>query len=175
MQASSAYDDRHTYTSDSFVGRMMMHPDSSKRVCWCLIGVLLLIYDTMAIPLEAAGILEWSSMPFVLFSLAYWTVDVCLQLLTGYSFDNHVEMRPSLAAQHYARTWMPLDVGVLFLDVGFLILHLNASARVLRIVRLFRILRLFRLHKWMLTVRTVLRSSSSDVLDLVVKVGKLVL
>jgi hypothetical protein len=164
------------WTSESsFLGRMVIDPEGNKRLLWTSFGALLLLYDTLTIPLEAISLWD-PPMEAVFAIIAYWLLDLFGSFLTGYTIDNRVEMRPGKTARQYASTWLPIDVVVLLIDVGFALLRFNAvvrGGRMVRLLRVFRLVRLVRLRKWVLAVKTAMRANTSEWLDIVGKIGSI--
>lgn len=117
----------------------------------------------------------WALTPRALISIniMFWSFDLVLQCLTGCHAGSRVEMRPWKTAAHYARTWLILDLAVLLLDIAFAVFGFNSSARTFRLLRLLRLLRLARLHKFLDAFKSLMRSNTSELLDMFVKIFRL--
>jgi len=139
----------------------VLSPMSTVRMVWDLIGVFVLAYDLIEIPMQVfsppTNLLQifcgW-------FTLLYWTLDMGVSCVTGFwDKDGHLVLVHRRILWRYFTTWFPLDVIVLSVDwMQVLILDASAEttaknvglariARVLRSARIFRSIRLLRLMK----------------------------
>merc|ERR1719329_1235951 len=83
----------------------------------------------------------------------YWTVDLCLNFITGFYLNGELEMRPNRIRQYYLRHGFPPDTFLLSCDVSSLLANslLDGSSSsvetmtLLRLVKLSRLLRMFAL------------------------------
>lgn len=137
----------------------LLHPLGKARVIWDLCGLLLLIVDTILLPLSLA--FGWTSGTqdagsFILLldfiaSVFFWTLDIFMNLNTAFYskgalvYDRHAIIR------HYVKTWCVLDVCVVVLDyvtlANVLAEDRGADLTVLRFARIIRAFRLVRLLK----------------------------
>lgn len=151
----------HTKVARSLLGlwqAKVSRPSSQRRLIWDIFGMALIVYDVIVIPLSAFD------LPQNLFVLlmawvctVYWTLDIPFSFVVGYHSKGVLEMRPLQIAQHYARTWLAFDVGVVSVDwMVSLAEHLNLEknervgylrfGRFGRFLRMLRLLRLLKLH-----------------------------
>ena len=129
------------------------HPSAGLRVLWDICGALLIAYDAVYLPFDAAfrpapsvftvG-MEWLTMVF-------WTLDIGLGFTTGYVSKGELIMNPWRIAFHYITTWFLIDAAVVSLD-WFSTLQSETSdvggfGRIFRSLRTVRMLRLLRLWK----------------------------
>jgi len=145
-------EDEKIYRSTSLCGRLITHPSSFRMFCWNILGILIMLYDTIQIPLQ---VFDLHGTTFTLtcakVSLGYWTCDIFCSFVTGFYRRGALEMRPARIAARYAATWMVLDIAVCSLDWAVQILtEGNAegvgakSTQVTRFTRAFRSLRVLR-------------------------------
>eukprot|EP00929_Paragymnodinium_shiwhaense_P008429 TRINITY_DN112384_c0_g1_i1.p1 TRINITY_DN112384_c0_g1~~TRINITY_DN112384_c0_g1_i1.p1 ORF type:complete len:1128 (+),score=285.19 TRINITY_DN112384_c0_g1_i1:86-3469(+) len=138
---------------DRTVGRLMQSPSSRKNVIWDLVGILLIGYDCVFVPMEVFSPDETLWSIFVSwFARFFWSFNMVLMFFTGYVYmDGTMEMRPARAASRYLRTWFPLDCFVVFFDWAEYLtqeaLGLKNIGTALRGLRVARTLRLLRLMK----------------------------
>jgi len=140
--------------------RMVARPSSKRRLLWDFMGMLLIGYDVIVIPLSAfepppnvfTQMMAWACT-------LYWTFDIPCTVLVGYHTKGVLEMRPLRIASHYLHTWFIFDIGVVAVDwmcavaensigsaveggrVGYL-----RFGRFGRFLRMLRLLRLLKLH-----------------------------
>jgi len=160
-----------------FMKRIIIHPHCYKRVAWDVLGLLLVIYDMVTIPLEAFDLgqsafllsMEWMARLF-------WTLDIAMSFLTGIvKTDGHLDMRLRPIASHYMRTWFSVDLFIVSADwLGFIIAAsglglLGRASRVLRIIRVVRLLRLMKLAKAMEAVTERIQSEGVAVIAIICK------
>jgi hypothetical protein len=160
-------------SGSAILQKLVMHPSSPRRLLWISVGAVLLMYDLVFIPLQVSGLMGTPPRAVPICSVAYWTADVFVQMLTGYTHDLHTEMVPINIFWHYVRTWMAFDIGMVFIDIAFLIFDLSASTRSFRLIRLLRLRRMTQLRKWKDLADAKLMQSKSDYLELLFKVGGL--
>lgn len=155
---------------------MMLRPSSSRRVLWDMIGILLVAYDTISIPLHLAFDIE-ESFFFTFMAImtsVFWTMDIFVTFLTGFHVEGIVEMRLQQTAMHYLRGWFCLDAGVVALDWLFFLLstfaiRLGASVRILRGIRALRFLRFVKVVPNLLKL---LEDVQSHILRLLLQLGR---
>mmetsp|Transcript_83646 Transcript_83646/g.194482 ORF Transcript_83646/g.194482 Transcript_83646/m.194482 type:complete len:831 (-) Transcript_83646:93-2585(-) len=147
---------------------LVLSPTSHKRLLWCMLGVLLLSWDTLIIPLQVFNLgLFYEVVRIVgVMTSVYWVLDMPFQCFIGFQHpDGTEERRPSRIARHYLRTWFALDLSIVLVDSVLLLAIdkyspqeepsesgngssvLQASGRSLRLARLVRLLRLVRLMR----------------------------
>jgi len=130
----------------------ILGPNSSWRVLWDILSIILAIYDMVVIPLQVFDLpretvmiaVEWTSRVF-------WTFDIVLAFFTGVlKRDGSIEMRPKKIAWRYLTTWFGLDVFILacdWLEAVESALTPIGMLRVSKVTRVFRILRILRLFR----------------------------
>lgn len=141
--------------------RMVARPSSQRRLMWDFMGMALIGYDVIVIPLSSFDPppnLFTHTMGWV--CTIYWTIDIPCTLLVGYHTKGVLEMRPLQIASHYLRTWLAFDASVVSVDwmcavaenwsgsddlgnnrVGYL-----RFGRFGRFLRMLRLLRLLKVH-----------------------------
>lgn len=153
-----------------------LHPNSMLVIGWTLIGITLLGYDAVLIPMTSGFPLDDVSLIKVMDKIivSYWVVDLVRTFFTGYENGSiaGVEMGRWKIAQHYGKTWLALDSSIIIVDV---VLTFSApddgvwmvsdggpsragkAARVWRIMRVIRILRVLKMARklWRKTENTV--------------------
>lgn len=138
---------------------LMIHPSSIQHLLWDSVGLLLIGYDCIVLPLEVFEpgdssftiVMQWCIRIF-------WTANLLLSFIKGYMLeDGTVNMDPLAVARRYAMTWMTLDLIIVAFDwmefsaqvavgsIGQGSVHKFGSA--LRGLRMIRTLRLMRLLK----------------------------
>lgn len=149
--------------SDSWFSRLqkaiVAHPSSPRRLCWLCLGVVLICFDIIGVPLTAfevpTGALE---QLILLIGLAYWQITFFLSFAVGFHVEGSLELRLRMTAWHYATAWMCVDLFLLALDWACLWISLRAvedtaedseTARLLQSVRTLRYLRTLRLIRVM--------------------------
>lgn len=101
-----------------YLQRVTLLPSSPVRVMWDLIGVLMIGYDFVVVPLQ------FFDPPTTLFLAImgwivrfYWTLDFPLSFITGYTRpEGRVEMRNLQILLRYISTWMFFDMIILSFD-----------------------------------------------------------
>jgi len=147
----------------------IMHPQSSIRLFWDLVGLGLLAYDFIATPLGLLIQNErfWMSMTGWMIN-GFWSLDILLNFFTGF-YDGTVFVKQlHRIALHYAKHWLILDVIVILPEWVTLIISQHTGAtdnfiglRLLKVIRMFRLLRTVKLRR---LIHYVLASIESDLL-----------
>jgi len=156
-------------------GRLLMHPASLRWTCWTGIGMLVLLYDLVEIPLRLAFPLRASGDQSTLdvVAAAFWTADIVANFMVGYIERDGTEvMCPRRMCLRYMKGWLPVDVFIVGIDwvsalAGPSALHLSQSAglaRVLRFSRMIRIARIGRIRKFFDELRELLDSEELSML-----------
>ncbi|CAJ1436964.1 unnamed protein product [Effrenium voratum] len=123
---------------------------------WDFLGILLLVKDTVGIPLqlvdvEVADVFPaWTALSAM--SVFYWIGDIVLSFFTGYLERGTLVQDAPTIARHYLRTtWFLVDLAVSLTDVmlefGHMTDSLGESATASRFLRFLRIFRMLRLGK----------------------------
>lgn len=172
--------DRRTDAS-SCLQPYIMNPYGTKRLGWGLLGVVMILWDLVVIPLTVfelggfEGVVD--AMGYMTFS--YWFLDLAGSFLVGSDMEGTLEMRPGPIAVGYLRTWFFPDLLIIILDVVLFIVTSMASEsdgaeaaetfRIARGLRLMRFIRLLRLHKAATIVDVIQMRMRSEYLTLLVK------
>lgn len=138
--------------------RIIVNPNSPKRVCWDMYSLCLVAYDMISIPLQLFDPPENAlSMALAWLSRLFWTADLGLTFFTGVlREDGTIEMRVRMIARRYLLTWFVIDVTIVISDwsevlwmdttrVGYE--RIGKASRTFRIVRMIRLLRLIRMRQ----------------------------
>lgn len=131
---------------------MLRNPSSTFSTWWGTIGVLLLSYDFVVIPLRFVGLGE-SSLLTIMFWIAhlYWNAAIPLSFITGYDEDGLLVLNLRKTCRNYGTTWFILDLALVSLDWTILVLDSDGDsagvARLSRTIRSLRFLRLLRLGR----------------------------
>jgi len=143
---------------------LVTYPSSRRRMLWDLLGLMLVIWDIFAIPMNAFELTDIVSLYIMSWvSTLFWTIDFPTNFFLGFYRAGHIVTSPCAIAAQYLRTWFAVDLGVLALDWFFIFLDLTMSnveedtdaagnnyfriARMSRGLKVLRILRLVRLAK----------------------------
>eukprot|EP00928_Gymnodinium_smaydae_P013610 TRINITY_DN14953_c0_g2_i1.p1 TRINITY_DN14953_c0_g2~~TRINITY_DN14953_c0_g2_i1.p1 ORF type:complete len:801 (-),score=140.47 TRINITY_DN14953_c0_g2_i1:51-2453(-) len=159
-------------------------PTSPARVCWDLIGAIMLAWDLFMIPVGAFQppqehifvFMDWST-------LIFWTWDMVMSLITGYvDGEGHLVMSKLSIWKNYLKAWFWIDCIVIVPDWIFTLMEVaggsvdNTSAaetgkllRGLRVVRIARLLRLAKLRKVISMVRDRIDSEFMFILSSIMR------
>lgn len=150
----------HEYVStkcDKYVGPFVMQPNSLKRITLDVVGLFLIICDSIMIPLQLFHIQETALVSNIFWiERIFWTLDSMTMFLAGYISDSgDIEVRPAKTVRHYVSTWALPDAIWLILDWGEVaVVEIVSSeekemdiVRKVRYGRYFRILRIFKLSE----------------------------
>jgi len=170
-------------SSWSLLQRLVALPFSTRRMVWDLFGSVLLMYDIIVVPLIAFRLPSFTVLTAISFiATIYWIVDLPSNFFIGYYAEGVVEMRPARIALNYARTWLVLDITLVFFDCLYIVFDLMVSeglggryhrfARVLRGLRVVRLVRVLRLMKFSDPVQMFLDGLQSNYLLLVVRIAR---
>ncbi|CAK9011703.1 unnamed protein product [Durusdinium trenchii] len=146
--------------------RWLQHPGSSFRFWWDSMGMVLLCYDLIVLPLKAFNI----GRPFFLtpvfwISLLYWTACIPLCFIAGYADTRGLlVLNLQRTIPRYARGWFIFDLVLISFD--WIILATDdymdaasgAELRLLRTLGRLRFLRLLRVGRMAWTVGSVMQS-----------------
>ncbi|CAE7689158.1 HCN1 [Symbiodinium sp. CCMP2456] len=125
----------------------IQHPGSPLRAWWDVLGMTLLTFDIVVIPLRffdppetlVLVIMSWVTQLF-------WNLDILVSFITGYYHKGILVLDLRRIVKHYATTWFPFDATVVGID--WLLYGLegrNQTAGVARLSKTVRILRFLRL------------------------------
>lgn len=145
------------------MARMVIHPNSKRRMLWLLLAMCLCTYDFITVPIDVAfGAFSGETVVVVFqwMCLVYWTLDLGVSCSTGVYIDGVLHMKFSKILKEYAKTWLTFDiciVGVQWAPIFMVYTGSNATSnltsvsflrglRLLRMLQLLRLARLMRLH-----------------------------
>eukprot|EP00439_Symbiodinium_sp_Y106_P080481 s986_g19.t1 len=166
--------------------RCILPPSDPKRMAWDLMGMVLLLYDMIAIPISAfdpgsslfTDIMEWTTQIF-------WTFDIFMSLITGYVSKGQIVMSPFPIFIHYLKTWFLLDVIVVGPDWFMTFVALSAAgedeggstsvSRLMRSIRVVRTVRLLRLVKLKRILDMLKDRITSEVVFILLNILKLII
>eukprot|EP00403_Amphidinium_massartii_P006203 CAMPEP_0178382038 /NCGR_PEP_ID=MMETSP0689_2-20121128/6291_1 /TAXON_ID=160604 /ORGANISM="Amphidinium massartii, Strain CS-259" /LENGTH=1023 /DNA_ID=CAMNT_0020002237 /DNA_START=99 /DNA_END=3166 /DNA_ORIENTATION=- len=129
------------------------HPTSHGRIAFDCFSTLVLMYDSLTVPVIIAWDIDYTGPLFWLsFGMAlFWTVDMFLNFCTGFSDRGKVIMDMWPIIKRYMKGGFLVDLGVLTLDYAELVTtavvegQKNAGLRALKFVRFVKITRLVRI------------------------------
>jgi len=133
--------------------KFVTHPQSRFRLTWDIVGMILLLYDLITIPLTAFDLESVALTGMSWFTTLYWTCDMAASCLTGYYSSGKLVLVPQRIIRHYAQTWLLFDIIIIAPEWFALVIAADGSKAVansfalLRILRVVRFLRLLRLVK----------------------------
>ncbi|CAK9018115.1 Potassium voltage-gated channel subfamily H member 5 (Ether-a-go-go potassium channel 2) (rEAG2) (Voltage-gated potassium channel subunit Kv10.2) [Durusdinium trenchii] len=142
-------------TESYWYSKFVLGPHSSFQLLWAVLSIILITWDLVTIPMEVFDDLTFHNVVQVVgyVSLAFWVIDMPLHLIFGVQKSGLVELRPRVLAKIYLKSWFPVDLALVALDVAFIFLEVIGisgafrSVRVLRSMRMLRLLRLLRVAK----------------------------
>eukprot|EP00811_Abedinium_folium_P005038 NODE_1463_length_2468_cov_16.357540.p1 GENE.NODE_1463_length_2468_cov_16.357540~~NODE_1463_length_2468_cov_16.357540.p1 ORF type:complete len:681 (-),score=176.76 NODE_1463_length_2468_cov_16.357540:426-2468(-) len=138
------------YWFDRMMVRFVINPHKTHRQVWDLCSLLMITYDLITIPMSIGTLVDLNAhtLTVVMFwiTLLFWSLDLPLTMVTGYSIPNGFEHRVSSIMWLYFRTWFLPDICVIGLDWAFIVLDRTAygSSRTARMTKVMRILRAAR-------------------------------
>jgi CRP-like cAMP-binding protein len=152
---------------------------------WDIVGVMLLGYDIIGIPMVAFSppphpittFMDW-------FTLVFWTGDMIASIVTGYIDDGVTIMDPRKILRNYLGSWFSLDCAVVGPDWAFTIIELTSRedtgeggnlGKLLRGLRAVRVVRLLRLAKLKRVLSMIRDRIDSEYMFIVVSIFRLVL
>jgi len=152
---------------------LIANPNSKRRLVWDLLGMSVLCYDMVMIPITQAFTVDEEQVFIRTASrctLIFWTLDIVASFTVGY-FNRlgQLVMSPFSIACHYVRTWLILDCLLVLIDWAMLLFAGESSRpsglmrfgkliRALRILRTLRLLRLAKLKQIMAAIQDRLDS-----------------
>mmetsp|Transcript_57901 Transcript_57901/g.130857 ORF Transcript_57901/g.130857 Transcript_57901/m.130857 type:complete len:788 (-) Transcript_57901:152-2515(-) len=166
----------------------VIHPESRPRLAWDVLGMLVLFYDLVSIPLLFAFTFE--ETPFLTFAkwftVLFWTTDMGWSSVTGFYRKNDGVPVLNLVKiwRNYAMSWFFLDIAIVGVD--WILIAFNTSGkdnanspmktgRLLRALRILRIVRLLRLAKLQKIIRMFQDRVDSEYLTILFNVCKLLI
>jgi len=181
MSAYNDNDDILTETRNPFV----FSPTCRSRLVWDIIGMFLLVYDFVMIPIRLFespetvfyALTDWAT-------LLYWTFDMVFSTITGFVEKGVTIMEPKPILIHYLKTWFVVDLCVVGPDWVVTLIAMSqqgdgdgraSTTRLLRIFRIFRTIRLLRATKLKRVIRQINDQIESEVVFLAVHVAMLMI
>ena len=160
--------------------RMLQHPGSAFRVWWDTLGLMMLAYDLVVIPLRVFDIGEVK--PFlVMFWIAhlYWNLAIPVSFISGYDDAGVLVLDLKKTAKNYLTSWFVFDLALVSLDWTILVLdpssagvaRLSRTARSLRFLRLLRLGRAVRIGTVIQSIQEHLSSRMANIQYSVFKIG----
>lgn len=148
--------------------RFMLHPKCRRRMAWDLLGMLLVLYDFVMLPMQAFPLgrgLMMLTMDWI--GAVFWSLDIVVNFRTGvYDKRSFIDFSPCNVARRYGRTWFLLDLFVVIAGWVSLLLKSTAtllsSAAALRVFRVLRFLRLTRALKMWQALMEHIRTYSNN-------------
>jgi len=138
--------------------RLMMHPQSRRRLIWDSVSVFMISVDMIMLPMiygmDISEVLEVLIVEWI--CTIFWSVDMIITFMTGYTVGPNVIMSPWKVAKHYITTWFFVDFAIVGSEwasritefvAGFNAFRAARAVRVLRVVRVVRLIRLARFVK----------------------------
>lgn len=165
-------------------------PHSKWRIAWDIVGIIVLFYDLVMIPIQLSfpdANLMHIPVLFVigLSTLLYWTADVVTSFFVGFQDKRGVlilDWRRVVA--HYIKTWFVLDFLIVTIDWAAMLMdgtfseveaagmmRMGKSLRMLRILRTLRLLRLVKLRQLLGAIQDRV---DSEYLSMVINITKYV-
>merc|ERR1719159_996213 len=89
----------------------LMRPNQSKKVAWDVMGIVLIAWDVMWLPLNLSFDPEpilFTDFMFWL-TLIFWTSDIALSFITGFYKNGEIVMHRAKIARNYLTTWFIPD------------------------------------------------------------------
>jgi len=135
----------------------MLHPSSQAALAWEFIGIFLISYDCIMIPVSVMDPpSSWLSDTVMWWSRIFWSLNILVSCCTGYvREDGIVEMRPMAAARRYVQSWFVIDAMIVTFDwmeasgqsIGQISRYDN-GLRALRMVRMVRVVKSLQVLKF---------------------------
>eukprot|EP00928_Gymnodinium_smaydae_P035750 TRINITY_DN25101_c0_g1_i1.p1 TRINITY_DN25101_c0_g1~~TRINITY_DN25101_c0_g1_i1.p1 ORF type:complete len:720 (-),score=152.66 TRINITY_DN25101_c0_g1_i1:76-2235(-) len=141
---------------------LIISPNSRRSLCWGSLGMLLILYDVIAIPMQVFDVTDPNFMSWIL--RIYWTLDIFVNFITGFDQQGSFVVSPPAIAWRYLTGWFILDIFLVAIEWGLLTdddedtvddggveeaIGLARFGKTFRAARLFRLLRLFRVLRLM--------------------------
>eukprot|EP00930_Biecheleria_cincta_P023039 TRINITY_DN16696_c0_g2_i3.p1 TRINITY_DN16696_c0_g2~~TRINITY_DN16696_c0_g2_i3.p1 ORF type:complete len:963 (+),score=210.73 TRINITY_DN16696_c0_g2_i3:32-2920(+) len=128
----------------------MIWPNSWLSFSWEVLGMMLLSFDCIMIPVAVMDPPSSVFTDFVVWwSLMFLTFNILVSFVVGYvKDDGTVEMRPWPASKRYLQTWFTIDVSIVLLDwlqvVGASAFRHEHALRGVRMIRMVRVVKAMR-------------------------------
>jgi len=144
-----------------------VQPDSAGRFAWDMLGLLLVFYDLVVIPLQ---LLEPPETPFSVamswVTRIFWTVDIPATFVTGVIMpDGHIQLeRVKIVRRYLLGPWFVLDLMLVTVD-WLEVIHQISWGSIMRMtkgMRMLRILRLLRVARMQSVLRRFFEMVNSE-------------
>lgn len=172
-------------TDRSIYARCVVNPSARPRMVWEMMGVPILAYDLVLIPMQVfdlppsafTDLMSWTTM-------LYWSIDIIATFFVGYySEAGKLIMNPQKIIIRYLCTTFWLDLFIVSIDWVLVVAGSVASSafeamgiarigKLLRILRIFRVLRLLRLRKLRRIIHVIQDRIDSEYLSVVLNICK---
>lgn len=98
--------------------RCVLHPDGRCRTAMDILTLAAMLYDAFAVPFDMAWRPEWSVVLFVgaMATAIVWTLDMLVNLNSGYYEDGILEMSRRRIVRRYLFTWGLVDLTINAVD-----------------------------------------------------------
>ncbi|CAK9063243.1 unnamed protein product [Durusdinium trenchii] len=134
----------------------VLSPTGHFRNFWDLLGILLLICDAIALPLQFVSPALYDELPalkvIATMEVFFWSTDIALSFCTGYLDKGNLILNRKDIALQYLKSWFLPDLVVTLIDLVITFFSDSeadrASTRILRLLRLFRVVRLGKLTRF---------------------------
>lgn len=157
----------------------ILDPASIKRLVWILVGMLLMLYDVIMLPMQVFDLPDHTFFDIAGYcTQIFWTVDIGVSFVTGVFVNMEVERRLHVIAAVYARSWLLLDL-IVTMPLWLVLLFGwdrsgTQSLKAAKYMRMLRFLRLVRLAKMEKLFNESLDTVNSSAVILGLGVAKLI-
>jgi hypothetical protein len=177
----------HVSTPAEVKSSYLLDPAGTRRMVWDVLGMMLIGYDLITIPLLAFNPEDNDFTTFMgWLAMIFWTLDIAASLNTAIRFqDGTVIHSRAIIVSSYVKSWFIIDLAVVVPDWTMTILQLTGGSgsgkgiarmsRILRVMRAIRILRLLRLLKLKKLITDAYDSIDSEHIFIVVNLLQLIL
>lgn len=160
----------------------VLHPHSLRRVTWDIIGLNLVVYDVLSIPVMFAWDVPLSrsgpAFAMLLITLVFWGMDMVVGFNTGFFQDGTLILSRRRICLNYCRSWLAFDMLLVAMDLSVVLVEqgdghfVGRSTRALGLLRQVRGLRLLKMSKLSLTAEDIFSSYGQQGVMLVAAVVK---
>mmetsp|Transcript_61649 Transcript_61649/g.198598 ORF Transcript_61649/g.198598 Transcript_61649/m.198598 type:complete len:751 (-) Transcript_61649:276-2528(-) len=139
------------FDSPRSIDRLVGNPNSWRHFGCDLVGLALIVYDCLVVPLE---VFQLEPNPFLLalnwLTTLFWSFDMVRAFFVGYHDRGDLVMKLDQIVWHYLQTWLGFDVLLVSCNWIALLLEVaarKAQARTFHSFKLLRILKMFGVMK----------------------------
>lgn len=166
---TTVHGDGHKSSTFAYAGQLLtdsrgwfraiaLHPHSSVRMAWVVIGMILIGWDLLTLPFQFFELGHTADQVLTIMdkmTFGFWFLDVLLSFTIGVERAEGIDMRLKTIASVYIKSWFLLDASLLIFDILLFLLEATFTSslqsvrviRGLRLLRAFRLLRLWRLQR----------------------------